>query len=172
MPTDYIPGKVPSPNFYINVILNMNLGAGDLSISDNVLNECFLHIHQPEDRGNILRLRSRNHFLRGNYTAALNDTLLALKVLGIEVNLSPTRRQADVMFEEVKNEILAVGFDEILMIPRTTDPRTELAVSLLNDAGKCSDLPAKILPAKYQCRCQRVLEPVSILLRRCHWTYC
>ena len=40
------------------------------------------------------------------------------------------------MFEEVKNEMLAVGFDEILMIPRTTDPRTELAVSLLNDAGK------------------------------------
>lgn len=39
------------------------------------------------------------------------------------------------MFEQVKNEILAVGFDEILMIPRTTDPRTELAVSLLNDAG-------------------------------------
>lgn len=44
------------------------------------------------------------------------------------------------MFEEVKNEILAVGFDEILMIPRSTDPRTELAVSLLNDAGKV--LPA------------------------------
>lgn len=39
------------------------------------------------------------------------------------------------MFEIVKNEILAVGFDEIVMIPRATDPRTELAVSLLNDAG-------------------------------------
>lgn len=50
--------------------------------------------------------------------------------------MSPTRRQADIMFEEVKNEILAVGFDEILMIPRSTDPRTELAVSLLNDAGR------------------------------------
>lgn len=40
------------------------------------------------------------------------------------------------MFEEVKNEIMAVGFDNILTIPRTTDPKTELAISLLNDAGK------------------------------------
>lgn len=82
-----------------------------------------------------MRLKSRNHWLRGSYSDALNETLLALKVLGIEVNLSPTRRQADMLFEQVKNEILAVGFDEILMIPRTTDPKTELAVSLLNDAG-------------------------------------
>lgn len=39
------------------------------------------------------------------------------------------------MFEQVKNEILAVGFDEILAIPKTTDKRIELAVLLLNDAG-------------------------------------
>lgn len=99
------------------------------------MGDCFQHSKQPEDKANILRLRARNKWLRGSYADALNDTLLALRVLGIEVNLSPTRRQADVMFEEVKNEILAVGFDEILMIPRTTDPRTELAVGLLNDAG-------------------------------------
>ncbi|KAF8973859.1 dual-domain HisK/Mak2 protein kinase [Flammula alnicola] len=108
---------------------------GELDASDSILDECLIHSKQPEDKGNVLRLRSRNQWLRGNYSEALNDTLLALKILGVEVNLSPTRRQADVMFEEVKNEILAVGFDEILMIPRTTDPRTELAVSLLNDAG-------------------------------------
>lgn len=108
---------------------------GELTESDQILEECFLHSRQPEDKSNILRLRARNHWLRGNYAGALNDTLSALKVLGIEVNLSPTRRQADSMFEIVKNEILAVGFDEIAMIPRATDPRTELAVSLLNDAG-------------------------------------
>lgn len=39
------------------------------------------------------------------------------------------------MFEKVKNEILAVGFDEILNIPRATDAKTELAIALLNDAG-------------------------------------
>ncbi|PPQ67388.1 hypothetical protein CVT25_005967 [Psilocybe cyanescens] len=108
---------------------------GELEASDSILSDCFQHSKQPEDKANILRLRARNKWLRGSYADALNDTLLALRVLGIEVNLSPTRRQADIMFEEVKNEILAVGFDEILMIPRTTDPRTELAVGLLNDAG-------------------------------------
>lgn len=107
-----------------------------MDASDSILNECLIHSKLSEDRANILRLRSRNHWLRKDYAGALNDTLFALKVLGIEVNLSPTRRQADVMFEEVKNEILAVGFDEILNIPKTTDARTELAVSLLNDAGK------------------------------------
>ena len=56
-------------------------------------------------------------------------------MLGIEICYSPTRKQADIMFEQVKNEILAIGFDEILATPRTTDRKTELAVTLLNDAG-------------------------------------
>lgn len=91
---------------------------------------------EPEDKANILRLRSRNHWLRKNFSEALNDTLLALRILGVEVNPTPTRREADAMFELVKNEILAVGFDEILAMPRTTDKRTELAVTLLNEAGQ------------------------------------
>ncbi|PPQ63721.1 hypothetical protein CVT24_004301 [Panaeolus cyanescens] len=115
--------------------LNNNAFTGDLESSDAIVQECLLHTKQPEDKGNLLRLRSRNHWLKGNYPDALEDTLLALKVLGVELDPAPTRRKADAMFEEVRNEILAVGFDEILAIPRTTDPRTELAVALLNDAG-------------------------------------
>lgn len=105
------------------------------------MGDCFLHCKHAEDKANILRSRSRNKLLRGNYADALNDTLLALKVLGIEVNLSPTRKQADVMFEEVRNEIMAIGTDQILTNQRTTDPRIELAVSLLNDAGLEYPLP-------------------------------
>jgi len=99
------------------------------------LDECLLHFRQLEDKSNILRLRSNNRWLQGRYTDALNDTLAALKVLGVEVNPAPTQRQVDELFEEVKNEIMAIGFDNILTIPRTTDPKIELAVSLLNDAG-------------------------------------
>lgn len=73
--------------------------------------------------------------MQGNYTAALSDTLLGLHILGVEVNPAPSRREADMMFEQVKNEILAVGFDDILSIPRARDPRTDLAIDLLNDAG-------------------------------------
>jgi hypothetical protein len=96
---------------------------------------------EPEDKGNLLQLRSRNHWLRNDFSEALNDTLLALKILGVEVNPTPTRQEADIMFELVKNEILAVGFDEILAMPRTTDKRTELAVTLLNEAGRSVTMP-------------------------------
>lgn len=57
-------------------------------------------------------------------------------MLGVDVPSSPSKKDATRMFESVKNEILAVGFDEILLIPRTSDPRSELAVALLNDAGQ------------------------------------
>ena len=73
--------------------------------------------------------------MRGNYKAALADTLQGLHLLGVDVNSAPTRREADHMFEQVKNEILAVGFDDILAIPRARDSRTDLAIALLNDAG-------------------------------------
>jgi hypothetical protein len=109
--------------------------AGNLGASDAILDECLLHFKQLEDKSNILRLRSNNRWLQGRYVDALNDTLAALEVLGVEVNPAPTQRQVDELFEEVKNEIMAIGFDNILTIPRTTDPKTELAVSLLNDAG-------------------------------------
>lgn len=109
---------------------------GDLDASSSVLRECLLHCIEPEEQSNILRLRSRNEWLRGNFFEALNDTLLALRVLGIEISLSPTRRQADAMFEQVKSEIMTLAWEEILLSPRTTDLKIELAVSLLNDAGE------------------------------------
>ena len=104
-------------------------------LSDNLLQECLIRCDHPEDRARILRLRSRNHWTRGNYSAALNDNTLGLHLLGVDVNAAPSRREADLMFEQVKNEILAVGFDDILNIPRARDSRTDLAIALLNDAG-------------------------------------
>ncbi|RXW16010.1 hypothetical protein EST38_g9848 [Candolleomyces aberdarensis] len=108
---------------------------GDLAASDTILEECFMHAEELEDKSIVLRLKSRNQWLRNNFSEAFNDTITALNILGIDICTAPSRRQADVMFEQVKNEILAVGFDEILSIPRTSDRKTELAVALLNDAG-------------------------------------
>ncbi|KAJ7124823.1 hypothetical protein C8R43DRAFT_1090617 [Mycena crocata] len=108
---------------------------GDYEQSEVIIQECLDHAEAPEDKGSLLWQRSRNKWLCNQFTEALSDTLLALKILGVEVNASPTRREADRLFDQVHNEILAVGFDEILATPRTTDPRTELAVALLNDAG-------------------------------------
>ena len=110
--------------------------SGDLDASSSILRECLLHCIEPEEQSNILRLRSRNEWLRGNFFEALNDTLLALRVLGFEISPSPTRREADAMFEQVKNEVMALTWEEILLIPRTTDRKIELVVTLLNDAGE------------------------------------
>ena len=74
--------------------------------------------------------------MRQSYRTALTDTIQGLHLLGVDVNSAPTRREADIMFEQVKNEILAVGFDNILSIPRAREPRTDLAIDLLNDAGE------------------------------------
>jgi len=73
--------------------------------------------------------------MRDDVGAALKDTLLALHILGVDLDPNPTLEAADTMFEQVKSEILAVGFDAILAIPRTSESRTDLAVALLGDAG-------------------------------------
>lgn len=108
---------------------------GDFVTSDTIISGCLEHATQVEEQATLFRLRSHNHWGRGDFAGALNDALFALRLLGIELNPTPTRKDAATMFEQVKNEILAVGFDEILSIPRATDSRTELAVALLNDAG-------------------------------------
>ncbi|KAH9850662.1 histidine kinase [Lenzites betulinus] len=107
----------------------------EFDLSDNLLQECLIRCESAEEKARLLRLRSRNHWMRGNYSAALNDNILGLHLLGVDVNAAPTRREADIMFEQVKNEILAVGFEDILAIPRARDTRTDLAIALLNDAG-------------------------------------
>ncbi|KAJ7630475.1 hypothetical protein FB45DRAFT_915621 [Roridomyces roridus] len=108
---------------------------GNYDQSESLIQECLDHADAPEDKGSLLWQRSRNKWLCNQFSEALSDTLLALKILGVEISASPSRREADRLFDQVHNEILAVGFDEILATPRTTDPRTELAVALLNDAG-------------------------------------
>ncbi|KAL0581381.1 Chk1 protein kinase [Marasmius crinis-equi] len=109
--------------------------ASDYQTSNSYIEECLAHTQKPEEIANLLRSRSQNHWMRNNFTEALSDTLSALRLLGIEVNPAPTRRDSTRMFERVKNEILAVGFDSFLSIPRALDTRTEIAVRLLNDAG-------------------------------------
>ena len=109
---------------------------GDYERSNTYVQECLQRSDETNVKAQTLRIRARNHFMKGNYASALNDTITGLHLLGVDVNHSPTRREADAMFEQVKNEILAVGFEDILNIPRARDAKTDLAIALLNDAGK------------------------------------
>ena len=54
-----------------------------------------LRSDDPENKAQILRIRARNHFMRGNYSEALADTINGLHMLGVDVNPSPTTREAD-----------------------------------------------------------------------------
>jgi hypothetical protein len=143
--------------------------SGDLDASSSILRECLLHCSEPKEQSSILRLRARNEWLRGNFFNALNDTLLALKILGIEISPSPTRSQAGAMFEQVKNEVTALTWEEILLIPRTTDPKIELAVTLLNDAGECTLIGRLLFQIYCHSRYECLLESFTILICRHHW---
>ncbi|KAI0294831.1 histidine kinase [Russula brevipes] len=108
---------------------------GDYKGSDRYIEACYERAGHSDERAFLLRLRSQNNWMRNDFGAALKDTLLALHILGVDLDPNPTLEAADTMFEQVKSEILAVGFDAILAIPRTSESRTDLAVALLGDAG-------------------------------------
>jgi hypothetical protein len=108
---------------------------GDYRGSDRYIEACCERTGLPEERAFLLRLRSRNNWMRSDPNTALKDTLMALHILGVDLDPDPTLENADSMFEQVKNEILAVGFDAVLAIPRTSEPRIDLAVALLGDAA-------------------------------------
>lgn len=139
--------------------------------SDAFINECYDHAEDIELKANLLRLRSRNQFMRNKFSDALSYTLQALRLLGVEMMANPTMEMADAMFEEVKNELLAVGFDAVLRIPRATDPKMDLAVSLLSEAGKLALSHAR----RYDVRVDRNAHSTSCLLEyewclhQCHW---
>ena len=146
---------------------------GDLVASDEVITETIRRAKSVEDTARCLRLRSRNKFASKDFAGALEDTLSALETLGVIVNPSPSRKEVDIMFEQVKNEILAVGFENILKIPRTDNPRIDLTVQLLNDAGMLSRIRrTKVisLAESSMIRYERLLEYRRWLFG-CPWSY-
>ncbi|KAN0138534.1 hypothetical protein V8E53_003522 [Lactarius tabidus] len=116
-------------------LVELSTWRGDYRGSDQYIEACYERASHSGERAFLLRLRSQNNWMRNDFHAALEDTLLALHILGVDLDPAPTLEKADIMFEQVKSEILAVGFDAILAIPRTSDPGTDLAVALLGDAG-------------------------------------
>ncbi|KZT42789.1 hypothetical protein SISSUDRAFT_979545 [Sistotremastrum suecicum HHB10207 ss-3] len=107
----------------------------DIQNSQKTLNYILANITKPEDRARVLRVRSLNSFVAKNFAGSLQDTLHALRELGVDIDSKATRRQADDLFAVVKDEVLRRGFEAILNLPKATDTRAKLAVAILNDAG-------------------------------------
>jgi len=112
-----------------------NAPIGNHEASEQLISEILAHARREEDRARALRLRSRNKFLQRDFENAFRDTVLALRELGVEVPEVVSVKQADAMFDQIKAEILALGFDHICALPRTRNPKTDLIVSLMNDAA-------------------------------------
>ncbi|KAL4069355.1 STKc type histidine kinase, partial [Scleroderma citrinum] len=119
----------------LSKLAELHTWKGDLIQSERLIAEYIQQSQSPEDHARALRIRANNHFLRNEFVDALQTLVHALHILGVEMDSSPSQDDADKMFEDVKNQILAIGYEEMLRIPRATDPRIDLAVMLLNDAG-------------------------------------
>lgn len=119
----------------LSKLAELHAWKGDLEQSEKLIAEYIEQSQSPEDHARALRIRANNHFLRNEFADALKALVHALNILDVEMDPSPTQDVADKMFEDVKNQILAIGYEELLNLPRATDPRIDLAVRLLNDAG-------------------------------------
>lgn len=157
--SDFITGKVISLNINIDKTVDLILPSGDVESSERTLSQT--RASTPEDKARCLKLSSNNAFLLNdfaggntNYQSALlqlmnisllglDKTIEALEILGLSVNLNPTKEEMDTLFEEVKSSILTIGFEKLLELPRAGDPRVDLTVQLLNVASM--DLPRFIL---------------------------
>ncbi|KZV95615.1 STKc type histidine kinase [Exidia glandulosa HHB12029] len=108
---------------------------GDVDASDEMLKQILGHIVEHEDQAKVWRAFSRNSFFRKDFDSAVKNIVIALRILGVELNPAVTMRETDEMFESCKGKILAAGNEQILSAPRCTDPKVDLSVALLNDAG-------------------------------------
>lgn len=73
--------------------------------------------------------------MTNSFGAAVEDALSALRLLGVDLKSHPSERQSNILFDQVKNQILAVGFESILATPVVTDSRAGLVSNLLVEAG-------------------------------------
>lgn len=104
--------------------------------SNRYLEELYNRAPSIEDKAQCLKIWGRNKFVVNDFLGGLKDTLSALELLGVTINLSPSEEEQDALFERVRGEVLEQGYDRILSISRSEDPRAELTMQLLSTAGK------------------------------------
>ena len=133
-PGDYVIGKVILNPFLRDTRLINS--TGELDSSNRYLEEVYNRASSEVDRAQCLKIRGRNKFMANDFMSGLKDTLSALELLGVTINLSPSEEETNALFDRVSGEILELGSEHILNIPRSEDPRAELTMQLLSTAGK------------------------------------
>lgn len=108
---------------------------GNHDASNQLIAETLAHAIKPQDRAHALRLRGRNRFVQREFEGAYSDCALALKAMSVTLPSAVSFRDLNEAFDQMKVKLLRIGFDEILHLPRSTNPSTDLIVSLMSDAA-------------------------------------
>jgi hypothetical protein len=108
---------------------------GNHDSSDQLIKETLVHVRKIEDRAHALRLRGRNKFVQKDFEGAYDDTIQALAIMGVKLPQTVSFAELDDMFDEIKAKLLDVGFDDIVNLPRTRNPKQDMIVSLMADAA-------------------------------------
>jgi predicted ATPase len=105
------------------------------SSSIALVEECLIHAQSGEDKARLLWIRSRVYWARNEFPLALEDTLQALAFLDCHINHNPSRSDLDTIFEATRSQIMSIGMENILELPRSASERIDLIASLLVESS-------------------------------------
>ncbi|CED84388.1 histidine kinase [Phaffia rhodozyma] len=108
---------------------------GDSTMTGVLVKELHEKCICPVDRARVFRAESRSFWMRGALQEALNLFVEALGILGIHVAKQYSQQEINEMYELTKSMVMATGMENILSSPKATDPRIELASSILSEAS-------------------------------------
>jgi hypothetical protein len=109
--------------------------AVNYSSSIALVEECLIHAESGEDKARLLWIRSRVHWARNDFPLALEDTLQALFFLDVSINQSPSVDDLDMAFETTRSQILTIGMENTINLPRSDSERINLIASLLVESS-------------------------------------
>jgi hypothetical protein len=107
-------------------VLAYSVISGDYVKSNTLIEDCLLHVRTVEDRIDLLRIRSRNHWSCNHYSLAAEDIMGAVRLLGVEVANNPTRKIADSLFDKVIYKIISFSNPSLKLVNRSRGKFLEL----------------------------------------------
>ncbi|WP_224244226.1 trifunctional serine/threonine-protein kinase/ATP-binding protein/sensor histidine kinase [Hyalangium gracile] len=107
--------------------------AGEFEVARSIFSALLAQARTPVQRAGIHSLQALLTALSGQYDRALELGLEGLRLLGIELPVSPDQSMIAAELQAVMSQLGGRRLAGLLDIPRTSDPRVEMAVSLLAD---------------------------------------
>ncbi|RUS18131.1 hypothetical protein BC937DRAFT_89117, partial [Endogone sp. FLAS-F59071] len=113
----------------------LNWVAGNVDSTEALLKKIFQHSRTPLDRAGAYQIQQRLFFLEKKHTNgsdALFNCLRELGVTGVKSDL--TQEELNEAYEEAKQEVLRIGFDNIANLGPCKDKTLKTIMDVLEDA--------------------------------------